>query len=62
MEEDWGVPGGVVEQIFGSHLTFALLIQRRQRCIVYRFPPCADRRTPPHFRGTLYRFSRRSRD
>ena len=57
MEEEWGVPGGAVEQIFGSHLTVALHIQGRERCIVYRFPPCADRRTPPHFRGTLYRFS-----
>ena len=26
----------------------ALLIQCSERCIAYRFPPCADRRTPPH--------------
>jgi hypothetical protein len=28
---------------FGSHLTSALLTQRRERCTAYRFPPCADR-------------------
>jgi hypothetical protein len=50
MEEGMGSPGGAVEQIFGPHLTAALLIQRHERCIVYRFPPAPTRRTPPHFR------------
>src|SRR5437879_2279255 len=31
--------GAAVEQIFGSHLTVALLIQRRERCTGYRFHP-----------------------
>jgi hypothetical protein len=39
MNEGMGVPGGAVEQIFGSHLTSALLIHSRERCIAYRFPP-----------------------
>jgi hypothetical protein len=33
-----GFPGGAVEQIFGSHLTVALLIQRRECSIACRFP------------------------
>ena len=47
--EELGVPGGAVEQIFGSHLTVALLIQRRQRCIVYPIPTRADRCTASAF-------------
>ena len=42
-----GVPGGAVEQIFGPHLTVALLIQRLVRCIVHPIPACADRRRIP---------------
>ena len=46
MDEGMGVPGGAVEQIFGSHPTSALLIQHRERCTAYRFPPAptAERR------------------
>src|SRR5438046_7884074 len=46
MDEGMGVPGGAVEQIFGAHPTSALLIQRRERCTAYRFPPAptAERR------------------
>jgi hypothetical protein len=47
-----GVPDGAVEQIFGSHLTSALLIQRGERCTVYRFPPAPTAASPPHFRCT----------
>ena len=43
MKGDWETLGGADEQIFGAHLTSALLIQRRERCIVYRFPPVAAR-------------------
>src|SRR6266852_9286881 len=45
MEEGMGFPGGAVDENFGSHPTSALLIQRRECCIVYRFQPCAD---PPN--------------
>jgi len=45
-DEGVGVSGGVVEQIFGSHPTSALLIHSRERCTAYRFPPAptAERR------------------
>jgi hypothetical protein len=41
MDEGMGVSGGAVEQVFGSHPTSALLIQRLYCCTVYRFPPAA---------------------
>src|SRR5947208_3564293 len=49
--------GGAVEQIFGSHLTLALLIPRRRA--LYHVPisrPAPTDRTPSHFRCTVYRF------
>jgi hypothetical protein len=46
IDEGMGFPGGVVEQIFASHPTSALLIHSRERCTAYRFPPAptAERR------------------
>src|ERR1700680_4629692 len=61
MDEGMGVPGGVVEQIFGSPLTSALLIHSRERCIAYRFPPAPTAEPRRIFRCTAYRFPRRSR-
>ena len=61
MDEGMGVPGGVVEQIFGAHLTSALLIHSRERCIAYRFPPAPTAERRRIFRCTAYRFPRRSR-
>ena len=60
MDEGMGVPGGVVEENFGSHLTSALLIHSRERCIAYRFPPAPTAERRRIFRCTAYQFPRHS--
>ena len=48
MDEGMGVPGGAVEQIFGSHPTSALLIQPSELLRCTDFDPGPLARPPPH--------------
>src|SRR5207248_3976015 len=48
-EGEWETLGGAVEQIFGSHLTSALLIPRRRALYHVPIPTAPTDRTPSHF-------------
>src|SRR6266851_5705388 len=48
MEEEWGVLGGGGRTKSWAPVTIASAHPAERALYMYRFPPCADRRTPPH--------------
>src|SRR5712692_9429487 len=56
MEEEWGVLGGGGRTKSWAPVAIASAHPAERALYMYRFPPCADRRTPPHSVVTLYRF------
>src|SRR6266853_1631077 len=48
MEEEWGVLGGGGRTKSWAPVAIASAHPAERALYMYRFPPCADRRTPPH--------------